>query len=485
MRSSLVALVISALLCPLLPACTSESPTRTTGTLEPFLFHHIKTYEMVLEQLDETDTEFAANHYNVFIGFPQVPYVYEVNPRILVLSYQTLRANSGDDFGPTCDDDTLCAEAWASARGCDHEDFFLHYKINVNYTMTFGSDGITRLVRVPGWDPTRPPGDPTASAESEDEARVWGIWSPEQRWANVADSCWRHWRTERVVGAMRRNGRDVDGILLDGIAAQLTTMDYIKLNKTHEYWEETIDENFTLIDDRYGYVQFLGDYFDEYFGEEKILMANAEATWYLASEAANASRLQSNFEWVLVESGVRYDPDNPGVPGCCYEANYDNLMILYNLAQSGTKILFGGVDISDSERGTLFGLATFYLMNHENMYYGRNVPTAEGLWWFDAVAYDIGPPSGEPYEWATGTDPSSPPNEFHIVARDYVHALVLVKFRNQLSLDFGESSATAHALDKFYRPLQMDGSLGDSTSVVTLRNNEAAILIPTYNVGNW
>jgi hypothetical protein len=48
-------------------------------------------------------------------------------------------------------------------------------------------------------------------------------------------------------------------------------------------------------------------------------------------------------------------------------------------------------------------------------------------------------------------------------------------------VDFG--STTVHQLDRAYRVLQADGTLGMSLTQVSIRNNEALILIPETMTG--
>lgn len=471
---------------PLLPAvilaivgCGGDSPTGPGGTGGVgSLFSHLKTFHVVFDRnLAKDQTDFFARHYDVFVGEAEIPEVYQANPNILLLAYTTVRTNSGGSFGPDCKHGQFCAEAFADSKGYDVEGFFLHYKQDVSYWHYF-DDGGWHLVDAPGWNPDWRPGDPPASASERSESRVWGTWSPTQRWANAADPSWRHWTSELIASTMRRDGRVIEGVLVDEIVANCYRMgDIVQLDKTHEYWGETIDAGFSYIDDRYGSIPVIRENLVRAFGPKTILVGNAQSTWFLASEQVNASRLQGAFTWFLLEDGVRFSPNNINM-SCSYEKRYGDLLIIHDLAEQGMKILFGGIDTTDSERGSIFVLAVFYLINHPNMYFGKKVSNWHEDTWFDAIAYDVGQPTGEPEEWAVGNDPSNPSKEYHIVARSYTGALVLVKFRHRTSDDLGPASATTHDLGEDYRPLRMDGTLGDPVSQITLKNSEGVILMP-------
>jgi len=471
-----VMLTLSTLLF-LLSGCGTETPTepenrRAKSGLS--LFNHMKTFTIRHEHLSESEAAFVAYRYDLFVGNGErIAEIRAINPDILMLAYMTVRANGVETFGAGCTIHDLCAEPFASQEGYDVENFFVHYQEDVSYNFTFPVGG-WMTVSVPGWNPGREGGDPPATAASLSESRVWGAWDYQQRWANIADPGWQHWTSERIVALTEYGGLELDGVLIDGIARNVGEMAWMQFDKTREYAGETVDNGFSMIDDGYSFIVYLRDYLSGTYGSLKIIAGNATHPWYLVTEAANSPRLLERFEWFLLENGVQID--NSAVPATCsYEVTWPQLMAVKGLAKEGKKILFGGKDNTWSDRGRLFVLSVFYLINHTNMYYTQQGP---GLVWHEVMSYELGAPEGEPYLWGSGTDPMAPANTFHIMARDYGNALVLVKFRHEDSVVMWSLSNTTHALGGNYRALDIDGTPGAVITEVTLRNNEAAILIP-------
>jgi len=64
---------------------------------------------------------------------------------------------------------------------------------------------------------------------------------------------------------------------------------------------------------------------------------------------------------------------------------------------------------------------------------------------------------------------------YRVFARQYSKGLVLVK--PYVGGSFGDDTATTHKLPGTFRPLRVDGTLGEPVGEVTLRNAEAAILV--------
>jgi hypothetical protein len=461
----------------LVAGCGGDSPTKPHSaprTSKSTVFDHIQTFEIGHDAYDNTDTDFIATHYDVFVGGGvQVPRIYDTNPDIKLLSYITVRANSPESFGAGCSLDDFCAEDFAADHGYDVEDFFLHYKQDVCFDWSF-PDGGLQTVAVSGWNPDWQSGDPPASASQKSESRVWGRWQPDQRWANIASPAWQHWRNEYIADTMQKGGRDFDGVLLDGVVRIPSVLDWMLFDKTIEYWGETVDNSFVMIDDHYAYAPILRDYLEQEFGESKIIVGNAEASYYLSTEPVNPSRLMEKFEWLLVENGVRYDwYVSSGT--CSYDIQFQQILDVRDLAESGKKILFGGKDNEDSERGRIFILATFYLINGPNLYFCDH---QTGINWFEAIAFDIGEPLGEASLRASGTNSNPATGTYYLMEREYTNALVLVKYRESSSSFLYSGSESTHDLGGSYEPLDDEGKLGTAVTQITLRNNEAAILIP-------
>jgi hypothetical protein len=100
--------------------------------------------------------------------------------------------------------------------------------------------------------------------------------------------------------------------------------------------------------------------------------------------------------------------------------------------------------------------------------------------WSDAVTVDVGRPQGDSALFATGVDPSNKKLTYKVFGREYGNALVLYKplsYTRGLTGTTADNTATTHDLGGTYRPVRADGSLGEATTHVTLRNGEGAILV--------
>ena len=111
--------------------------------------------------------------------------------------------------------------------------------------------------------------------------------------------------------------------------------------------------------------------------------------------------------------------------------------------------------------------------------------------WNPAVEADVGQPDQIPagrvdyagkantkehYEFATGQDPYNPALTYHVLARNFTNALVLVKMLPAGSV-VDDRSITVHPLGGFYMPVLADGNVGAPIDSVSIRNNEALILL--------
>lgn len=138
-------------------------------------------------------------------------------------------------------------------------------------------------------------------------------------------------------------------------------------------------------------------------------------------------------------------------------------------------------------RTRMAALASYYLLADPEatlfMAWGGEEPASDwSRHWWDAIAFDVGRPIGAISEFATGTDPAKPALTYRVFQRSYKNALVLFKPLSSApgkeTGGTGDQSATVHQLDREYRKLSADGSLGPVTRTVSLRNGEGAILVP-------
>jgi len=154
-----------------------------------------------------------------------------------------------------------------------------------------------------------------------------------------------------------------------------------------------------------------------------------------------------------------------------------------------------------SDRGKLFTLCAFYLINHQMAFYSYDLNTGGespidmhvSEWnWNPYVEYDIGQPvpntlgyndfqgqSGTNRYFVWHNDPG-----FKILGREYekedgIHVLVLSKIMAAGCTE--GDSPTTHALPGCYRKVQSDLSLGPILDEITLANNDGAILVEEPN----
>jgi hypothetical protein len=138
-------------------------------------------------------------------------------------------------------------------------------------------------------------------------------------------------------------------------------------------------------------------------------------------------------------------------------------------------------------RMQLATLAYYYLIADPDstvlMFYGGFEPnTTWSRHWCPAAAYDVGKPIDKWFPFASGKDPAAPELTYRVQQRVYENALVLYKplsyaRGSRTKASTGDETATKHELPEAYRPLLADGSIGEPTNTISLRNGEGAILV--------
>jgi hypothetical protein len=137
-------------------------------------------------------------------------------------------------------------------------------------------------------------------------------------------------------------------------------------------------------------------------------------------------------------------------------------------------------------RTQLATLAYYYLLADPErtflMFYGGYNPAS--TWtqhWSPAAAVNVGTPTGEMRQLATGIDPANSALSYKVFARDYSNGLTVYK---PLSYATGKpegttanNTATTHQLGGQYRQVMANGSLGAVVTAVTLRNGEGAVFV--------
>lgn len=526
---------LCALLVALLSSCTggAVSPDDSTTTpgcvtdldcpmgeecgalscygVEPGLYVHIQTASPLLREYnDASEVSWRASHYDLMIGqvLSVADQIRAINPRARLFEYMSMRYMRYNEFGNE-------ATNWALAHGADPEDFYLHYREDVEVPTWEGTvlvEGFPAGV-VPGWVPGVSP-IPGASAETREQSQVIGYnaggggTGPPWRLANVTNDSYRDflldWATRLVEGT---GGAQLDGIVGDN-AIYYPQFGEGVLDKTNEFYGIPLDEQHPYARGFETLYPELARRLASRFGRAVDVMPNYGHVSFLSYNNLAAKNVVASTPWIWAEVWLTYlgwsSPTTGSLRAMTYDADYQKAIaaVVRQTRQSKRRVL-GARDLSSSsfgtDRGRILTLALYYLVHNENTFYAYETVASHASqlpfsqWqWNPAVEFDVGVPdqippgttdfdgnysSNEHYEFATGPDPYRPDLTYHVFARRFTNALVLVKMLPAGSVT-SNYSATTHALDGTYAPLLADGTLGDVVTSVTLCNNEAVILIP-------
>ena len=137
-------------------------------------------------------------------------------------------------------------------------------------------------------------------------------------------------------------------------------------------------------------------------------------------------------------------------------------------------------------RTQLATLAYYYLLADPErtflMFYGGYNPSSS--WtehWSPAAAVDVGTPTGEMRQLASGLDPANSGLTYKVFARDYSNGLVVYKplsyATGKTPGTTGNNTYTTHQLGGQYRQVMANGTLGPTVTAVALRNGEGAVFV--------
>ena len=494
--------------CSLNEECNGSS----CGPITPALHSHIQLASCQLRApLDASEASWRASHYDLLIAGFYADQTRAVNPNIRLFEYVLARYNRFDRPGqPTT------ASAWASSHGYNGEDFYLHYKEDVNVPTWEGRNIVPGYPdgMVPGWNPGG--GGNPASADSRDDSRVVGYYSGGEPWyfANVTHPGYRAFLKYHIAGLIdgtwwfnqKFATGSLDGVMIDesiwypvfgeGLLDHSTEYFGVPVSDGHPYTYAI--ENL--------YPGLAADMLDA-FSETKDIMPNYGHVLFLNFANRCAQQIQETTPWIYGEvwvSHTGFSSPTSGSSRCItYDKDYVNaIREIVNQTRAGGRRIIGARDYSNgsagSDRGKLFTLGLYYLVHNRHTYYMYETVTTHAsaghvsTWaWNPAVEMDIGQPDQIPvgmvdyagnantkehYVFATGPDPYVPSLTYRVLARNFTNALVLVKMLPEGSVVDG-ASITEHQLDGFYTPLLADGSVGPPTDKATLHNNEALILL--------
>jgi hypothetical protein len=403
---------------------------------------------------------------------------------------------------------------WAQSHGYDPEDFYLHYQEDVNVPTWEGVvivPGFPAGV-VPGWNPGG--GSAPASATSRAQSRAISFYggSPTTRYlVNIGNPAFRQFLIERIEALMDGSlyGQPyatgaVEGIMCDE-AIYYSLFDEGVLEHTAEYHGVAVNDNHPYPIAFETFYRQLRDALRDHFHRERDVMPNYGNISFVDYPNRSARNVQAITAWIWAQVWVSYtgasSPNSGSARAISWDKDYPAAVLtVIRETRAGTRLLLGARDVSNgvagSDRAKILSLALYYLVSNLNTFYmyetDAPVSTRITAFWNPAVTFDVGKPApippnavdfegrrgtSEHWEFASGADPYRPDLTYHVVARRFTNALVLVKLLPEGSV-VDDRSMTVHPLDGTYAVLQADGTLGPTVTEASLRNNEAEILIP-------
>ena len=534
-------LVAAACLCALAPACAQPAGPSVGGPVHascvtdfscPFgaecqgsgcapiattLLPHIQTASMLSRSaLDDGEQAWRAAYYDLNISRLAPDIMRAQNPNVRLFEYGIARYHLFGGGQTTVQD-------WATAHGYDPEDFYLHFREDT-YVPTW--EGVVIVPgfqpgMVPGWNPGGGGGQASATERSQSRVVAQNNRGNVPFYlGNVEHPGYRRFLVDHAEALIRGTwysttpfaSGPVDGIMFD-VAIYYPQFGEGVLDRTDEYYGVPINNDHPYAIAVETVYPYLAGELLQVFGSTKDLMPNYGHVFFLNFANRSAINVQATTPWIWGEVWVTYTGTASPTTGnnrcITYERDYTNGVAgIVEQTLAGGRRVIGARDIAagsaGTDRGKLFTLGLYYLAHNAHTYYmyesvGNHAGAGHiSTWsWNPAVTYDVGQPDVVPagkvdfagnantkehYEFATGPDPYNNALTYHVLARNFTNALVLVKMLPEGSAT-DDNSITRHPLDGTYAPLQADGNIGAAVTEAAIRNNEALILIRLDQTG--
>jgi hypothetical protein len=332
--------------------------------------------------------------------------------------------------------------------------------------------------------------------------------------ANITHEGYRRFLIDQMVGladgslyGTANATGPVDGIMVD-LGVYYPAFNDGLIDKTDEFYGIPLDDNHPYA---LGFVTFYSDLIEGLDGRlprAVDIMPNYGHVFFLDSSDPLSQGVLDAVDWAWGEVWIMYRgnsyPTRGSARAVSYEKDYEaSIASIVRQTRAGGRRVLGARDLETapvgSDRGRLFTLALYYLVHNPNTFYqyesydSHTYQVHVSQWqWNPAVSYGVGRPDRVPdgfvdfegnpgttehYEFATGPDPYDPSLTFHVFARKFTNALVLVKMLPIGSV-VDDQSVTVHPLDQPYRILRADGTASvEIVTSVSLRNNEGVILV--------
>lgn len=489
----------------------NSSTTATGGSHYP----HIKIFGFCHSNLAgyQDDADFIAEHFDAYMwGGPIVGAASaSLNPDMLWMheagnipcirtGYDSTRVADWIGNPATCMHGN--PRPGNNAQGYGWDDLLLLYKYNTS-TWVSTKRGLSYF---PGWNPADDtdgdgciepgegnngqPSDSNRSAQDYFDARV-RVWLGAGKYWMLGDVTSPGYIALKASDAIYEYDTwDVEGFHFDEAAFEPQSLG---LTNTFKY--EGLTENaydFVYQEHKKSLVPAVMEIVEDHIGYPVVAFANMVKPFYAceltAQKEAALEYLENSFleVWIKTTGGSGSSLANTSKRAAILETPY----LEYLSADEG--MFFGALDESNSERGKLFTLGMFYLINHQMGFYYYRISNhvgqdAETNQWNPWVAYDVGQPmvnnlSLNDFQGNSGTNKFfvfASGSTYQILGRQFQRSdgkkiLVLVKLMTDGQTE-GSGSAS-HALGASYRRLQSDFTWSSQSNSVTLTNNSAVIL---------
>lgn len=478
----------------------------------PSLYPHIQLASALFrDPLDDIEVDWRATHNDLLIGIvpAKVDMTRLLNPAIKLFTYMNMCHLIHADE----------AELWAAQHGYDVENFFLHYRQDIiigGYESVVLVEGYPPGM-VPGWNTDPLPGDPPSSATERSQARVPGRASAyHETWyySNISDPGCRLFVRDLAASLVDGSiyGQSyalgpLEGILTD-VALYYPMFNEGYVDRTVEFFSVPLDDSHPYAIAFATFQPELQSALNARFTTGPDVMPNYGHVYWLRQPDPFSQSVKAAMDWFWGEVWITYRGGNSPLRGpdkvVTYETDYEaSIADIARMTRAGDRVVLGAQNFApDEARGRLFTLALYYLAHNRNTYYAYETARSHMYdgrireWqWNPAVEYDIGSPATVPagmvdfdgnagtsehFIFASGPDPYDSTLTYHVLARNFSNGMVIVKMLPWGSV-VDSLSTTTHALDGSYYLLTSDGTLGPPVTEVSLRNNEAAVLIRSPN----
>lgn len=483
---------VLALLTVLLPSW------REARADDPRIFNHMTSFGYMNKEeiASSAEAQFVATHYDIWRGLANYTnYLLFLNPDIILSWGLNTRAIAIADE----------LRDWAIMHPeYDPEAYYLHYRYDTEIDTDYG----TFVVK--GYDPTCWPDCPNSSADSWEESRVPDITNEGWMVPNSRSPGLAHFYATAIHSRELTYG-DLRSVFWDWSAGFCVHLDN-HLENTWEYEGQYSESWFVhpAIPYFIGIIDSVAvKYRELYPGDSLMVVANGVAPFWMynhqdGNDYRDALLRSEALELIWLEMGLvvgEHSQPNQYIINTEVHGKYmKDAPVLMEAKKLGIQLRLR--EMEPTERDKIFALAYAYLFNDpvrmvisyivEGQEGNPNYDVESTHWGGPFMAYDVGLPVMNPpgvrdingnentsvfYKWCMGNDPGNPQEHYTIFARHFEKGMVLVKIREKPASVWDESTATTHSVGQMFRPLRVDGTLGTAIHEVTLRNNEAVILI--------